>query len=268
MFLALGAAVLHALWNLLIARARDTQAATAVALSVGVVVFAPVPAATWRLGADAIPFVVVSAALELLYVALLAAAYSRAELSLVYPLARGFAPVLVLAVAVLALGAATGAAQLAGVLVIALGVLAVRGPRRRTDGHGALFALAIAGTIAAYTLVDNSGVDRAAALSYFELALAPAAVVYLAAVLTIRGGRAVRAEISPTTVLAGLAAFGAYALVLLALQRAAAAPVSAVRETSVVIATALAAPVLHERVGRLRLAGAVLVLAGVALLAL
>jgi drug/metabolite transporter (DMT)-like permease len=65
---------------------------------------------------------------------------------------------------------------------------------------------------------------------------------------------------------AGLATFGAYILVLAALSRASAASVAAVRETSVVIATVLAAPILHERVGPARLAGAVLVVVGVAFL--
>ena len=64
-----------------------------------------------------------------------------------------------------------------------------------------------------------------------------------------------------------MASFGAYVLVLLALRLASAASVAAVRETSVVIAAVLAAPVLGERVGRLRLGGALVVVAGVALLA-
>ena len=91
--LALGAAVLHALWNLLLARERDTEAATAVALIslVGVLIL---PAAlTWRVEAAAIPYVIGSAALELAYVGLLAAAYRRFDLSVVYPVARGLAPV-------------------------------------------------------------------------------------------------------------------------------------------------------------------------------
>ena len=268
MLLALAAAFLHAFWNLLIARARDSEAATAVAFAVGVVVFAPVAVVTWDVGRDALPYVAASSALQLLYIVLLAAAYRGSELSLVYPLARGLSPVLVLAVAVLALGTATDALQLAGVVVVATGVLAVRGPRGRADRRGILFGLAIAVTIAGYTLVDNSGVERAEALSYFELTLVGPAVVYLAAMLYLRGRQGVAAEISPATLAAGVAMFGAYALALLALQRAPAASVSAVRETSVVIATALAVPVLHERVGPLRLAGAVLVAAGVGLLVL
>jgi drug/metabolite transporter (DMT)-like permease len=79
---------------------------------------------------------------------------------------------------------------------------------------------------------------------------------------------ALRAAVGPATAVAGIATFGGYALVLAALERASAASVAAVRETGVVIAAALAARVLHERVTRSRLAGAVLVAAGVALLSL
>jgi drug/metabolite transporter (DMT)-like permease len=98
--------------------------------------------------------------------------------------------------------------------------------------------------------------------------MAPTAVLYLAAAAALRGPGALVAELRPPTVLAGLGMFGAYALALAALARAAAAPVAAVRESSVVIATALAAAVLGERIGRRRWAGAVLVVAGVAAIAL
>jgi drug/metabolite transporter (DMT)-like permease len=77
-----------------------------------------------------------------------------------------------------------------------------------------------------------------------------------------------RRAIDPASILAGICTFGAYALVLAALQRASAASVAAVRETSVVIAALLAAAVLKERVTVPRLGGAVLVAGGVALLAL
>jgi drug/metabolite transporter (DMT)-like permease len=77
-----------------------------------------------------------------------------------------------------------------------------------------------------------------------------------------------RAGIAPVTVLGGVAIVGAYGLVLAALTMAPAAAVSATRESSVVIATLLAGPVLGETVGRRRLVGAVVVVAGVAILAL
>ena len=77
-----------------------------------------------------------------------------------------------------------------------------------------------------------------------------------------------RAEVRPVNGLLAAAGFGAYALVLAALQLAPAASVAAVRETSVVIATVMAALFLRERVTRVRLAGSVVVVAGIALLAL
>ena len=98
--------------------------------------------------------------------------------------------------------------------------------------------------------------------------MVPATLGYTAAVLAFKGRDRVRAEVGAPAGLAGLASFGAYALVLAALARAPAAPVAAVRETSVVIATALAGHVLRERVGPARLAGSTLVVCGIALLTL
>ena len=113
LLLALGAAMLHAGWNVLLARARDVRAATAVALVVGVILFAPFAAATWRVEVSALPWIACSAALELVYFVLLTAAYGRSDLSLVYPIARGVAPVLVL-VGASAAGAGPGGAGAAG----------------------------------------------------------------------------------------------------------------------------------------------------------
>ena len=108
--LALAAAFAHALWNILLARARDPQAATAVALLVSIAVFAPVAAVTWELERAAWPYLVVTSVLQLVYFALLITAYQRADVSVVYPVARGLAPVLVLVAGVVLLGAATSAA--------------------------------------------------------------------------------------------------------------------------------------------------------------
>src|SRR6185436_4648535 len=95
--LALGSAFLHALWNLILGRERDPEAATAIALVTSVVVFAPL--AIWRFDAD---------------------------VSVVYPIARGLAPVLVLLVGVTALGTGASAGQAAGVCLVGVGVMLVR----------------------------------------------------------------------------------------------------------------------------------------------
>jgi drug/metabolite transporter (DMT)-like permease len=225
-----------------------------------------VAALRWEVGSEAIPYMAVSAAFELAYLALLAAAYGRAELSVVYPVARGLAPVVVLLIGVVALGVATSATETLAVVLVAAGVLLVRGIGRGEAARGVGFGLAIAACIAGYTLADARGVDHADPLAYLVVVLAGPSIAYLAAV-ALRGGRGrLAAELGWTPAFVGVAAFGAFGLALFALQLASAASVAAVRETSVVIAVALAAPVLGEPVGPRRLAGAALVVAGIAVL--
>jgi drug/metabolite transporter (DMT)-like permease len=265
--LALAAAFAHAVWNLLVAGARDSSAATAVAVWAGVLAFLPVALITGGVHTEALPYAVASAALHLVYMGLLAAAYGRAELSLVYPLSRGAAPVLVLIASTVA-GTALGAGEAIGVLVIAAGILMVQGLERPHDLRDIAFVAGVAICIAAYTLVDKEGVSHARPIAYLELVLGMAALVYLPLTLALGGRDIVRAELRPRILAAGLCMFGAYVLVLAALTFAPAAPVAAVRETSIVIATALAAVFLGERVTRTRMAGAVVVVAGIALLSL
>jgi drug/metabolite transporter (DMT)-like permease len=285
-------AVVHAAWNLLLAGARDSEAAGGVALASGAAIFTPVALATWDIRAAAWPYIAVSAVLELSYFVLLGRAYARAELSLVYPIARGSAPVLVL-IASAVLGTALSADQVVGILAVATGIVAIRGLRRGVHRADIALALGVGACIAAYTLVDKEGLKHAAPLPYLWVVNAAAAVVYLPLLAWARGSRAraavawvrrgrpagararlrsgfavLRAALAPRTVVAGIGVFGAYALTLAALQRAPAAPVSALRETSVLFATAFAAAFLHERVTAARAAGAVAVVAGVALIAL
>ena len=162
--------------------------------------------------------------------------------------------------------AATWAAstrQVLGVLAVASGVMLVRG-LRHPDRSGLAFGAAIACVIAAYTVVDKHGIAHAAPVPYLELTMLVPAAVYAGAVTRAR--RAVP-RVTGAGVAAGLGTFVAYALVLAALERAPAAPVAAVRETSVVVTAVLAAVVLKERVTRWRFLGACVVVAGIALLA-
>jgi drug/metabolite transporter (DMT)-like permease len=266
--LALAAAFVHALWNLLLARARDVEARTAVALLVALVSFAPVAALTWEWDSAVWPYIAVTSVLQLSYFLFLTAAYRAHEFSVVYPVARGSAPVLVLVAGLLFLGVDTSAGQAVGVAVVAIGILLVRGLTRRAPAAAVLFGLAIAACIAAYTLIDKEGIRYAGPIPYNEVAMIMPTLVYAALVAGRKGIGALRAEVSLTTVVAGVATFGAYALVLAALERGPAAGVAAVRETSIVIAAALAAAFLREHVGPVRIAGAVVVAGGVALVSL
>jgi len=267
LLLVLAAATLHAGWNLLLAGARDAEAAVAVMIITSFTVYAPVAALTWDVELAAAPYIAGSAALQLAYFSLLAAAYARSELSLVYPIARGLAPVLTLAAAAVALAVRPSALQALGVVSIGAGVLLVRGLGRGADGRGVLLGCAIAACIAGYTLVDKAGLRHAEPISYFELVLV-GSLLYPADVARRKGVGALRAAVGARTLASGVAGFATYALVLAALERAPAASVAAVRETSVVLATGLAALVLHETVGVRRLAGAAIVAAGTVLIAL
>jgi drug/metabolite transporter (DMT)-like permease len=123
------------------------------------------------------------------------------------------------------------------------------------------FGLAIGAVIASYTLVDSEGVERADPIAYLALVVAPCALVYPFVAK-------VRPDVGLRSAATAAATFGAFLMVLAAFRLAPAAPVAAVRESSVVIAALLAAVVLHERVDRWRLAGAIAVAAGVAAIAL
>ena len=143
-------------------------------LLIGVAAFAPVAALTWDVDARAIPYIAASAALELGYFAFLAAAYRAADVGLVYPIARGSAPVLALLGAVVIMGQSTSTGQILGVVAVTMGILLVCGvgiADASSDRRGVLLALATAGFIAGYTLVDKEGLQHAAAIPYIELVL-------------------------------------------------------------------------------------------------
>ena len=267
--LALGAAFLHAGWNVLLAGARDVRSSTAGLLVWGVALLALPALITGGISSEAIPYIAASAVLELCYFVLLARAYDGGEVSVIYPIARGSAPVVVLVFGAIALKEGVSAGAVVGVLAVAAGVLLVGLGAFRfrfaTENAPPLrdvwFGLAIGLVIASYTLVDSEGVERADPIAYLALVIAPCAVLYPAVAK-------VRPDVGLRTALTAAATFGAFLMVLAAFRLAPAAPVAAVRESSVVIAAILAAVVLRERVDARRLAGAVAVVVGVAAIAL
>jgi drug/metabolite transporter (DMT)-like permease len=273
--LTLGAAFLHALWNVLLAGSRDSVAATGALLVFGVVLLAPAALFAGDVSSSAIPFIAASAALELAYFVLLARAYRGGELGVVYPVARGSAPVLVLGAAVLGLGKGVSVLAALGVILVAAGVVSLglssvgplmhrMGGQEGPHSRDLAFGLAIGVAIAGYTLVDSEGLDHADPLPYLFLIAAVCAVAYNGALVATGKAGELRAAMGGRALLTAAATFGAYAMVLAALELAPAAPVAAVRESSIVIAALMAWLFLGEE---RRVAGAVLVAAGVAVIA-
>ena len=278
--LALGAAFLHALWNVLLAGSRDSVAAAGALLLFGVALLAPAALlsggfSSGALTSEALPFVAASAALELAYFVLLARAYRGGELGVVYPVARGSAPVLVLGAAVFGLGKGVSVLAAVGVVLVAAGVVSLglasvgrqKHDMRDIDGphsRDLLLGLAIGVAIAGYTLVDSEGLDHADPLPYLFLIAAVCAAAYNGALMATGRARQLQQALNARMLAAAAATFGAYAMVLAALELAPAAPVAAVRESSIVIAALMAWLFLGEE---RRVGGAILVAAGVALIA-
>jgi drug/metabolite transporter (DMT)-like permease len=254
---------LHAGWNLLLGRARDIQAATAATFLLSVVIAAPFAAIWWSARPSVWPYALASTLLEAVYALGLAYGYKLSDVSFVYPLTRGLAPVFTLVAAIVLLGHGASPSEALGVLLVAAGVVLVRGPAGHADAKALLVVLTTAAAIAAYTLVDRAGIQRAGAFSYYLLVLLGPCLVYPPVV----GLAAVRRAVGPLTLTAATAAFASFVLGLLALRRGAAAPVLAVRTSSIVFTALLAGRALGEEVSAGRIAGSVVVFAGVALLA-
>jgi drug/metabolite transporter (DMT)-like permease len=268
LILALAAAFLHALWNMLAARSKDSQATLALAMTIGPALLLPFALVRWQVEPAAYPWMALSAALELVYLVLLGAAYHRADMSLIYPIARGLAPVLVLIGGTILFHERITPVSTLGIVIVAVGVLMVRGVRSPGELRHVALACTIAAVIASYTLVDQQGVRLSDPITYLVVVTGVPGLILLVAILWRDGTARIRAALSPSLGVASVAGVSAYGFVLAALTIAPAALVSAVRETSVVIGTALAALVLHEPVERSRWVGAAVVTLGVGLVVL
>lgn len=262
------AAFLHALWNTLVKAHGGALPTMLVAAGAGLLcalglpfVAAPDPA-SW-------PFIGASALVQVLYYTLLVATYRSGELSHAYPLMRGCAPLIVALLASL-MGERLNGGQWLAVGLVCGGVLAIffdsagrGGGARRTT----LLALATACVIALYTLVDGAGVRRSGSAAGYTMWIFVLTALGVTALAWRAEGRAllVFARRQPGVVLGGGAmTVLSYGIALWAMTRAPVAAVAALRETSILFATAIAALVLRERVGPARLLGAGLIAAGAA----
>lgn len=267
------AAGLHAAWNALVKQGGDpwlrlaTVNLTGTVLAVPLVLLlAPPPAAAW-------PWLVGSIVTHTGYYWTLARAYAAGDLSLVYPIARGLAPALVTLAGLLVAAEVPALGTAVGVALVSLGVsaLAFAGGLPRARLRAVASALACAGTIAAYTVCDAMG-GRAAGEVFRYIAwlfLLEAAPFGLWVAWQRREELAAGAwRRLGSAVAGGLFATLAYGIVIWAMSRAPMGQVSALRETSVVIATFLGVRLLGEPLGAIRMLCAAVVFAGLALMRL
>ena len=266
--LVLTAAVMHATWNAVVKVEGDRLITMAVVISTTgllapvLLLLGPPPApASW-------PYIAMSAVLNNAYFLFLIEAYRSGDLSHVYPIARGSAPLLVAAGAAWVAGEHLSPLELAGVIIISIGIISLvwrQGFRLGDEKRAVLFALLTGLMIAAYTVVDGIGVrlsGNPAAFIGWLFILSPMPIVAIA--LARRRGRFVshlRENWRPA-VLGGCLNLGSYGLSIWALSLGAMAHVSALRETSVIIAAVIGTRLLGEAFGPRRIIAAALVAAG------
>jgi drug/metabolite transporter (DMT)-like permease len=270
------AALMHASWNSLVKSAGDKFMTSArVCLWCGIIAVCVAAATPWPAHA-AWPFAAASAIIHIVYFVLVGRLYRTADLSVAYPLMRGFAPLVATSIAAATLSEWPSPLALGGVLALVAGVVSMGASglaNGRIDRATVAIALVNAVVIAVYSVIDGqgarlSGPTMAHAFAYNAWADALAAALY-APLLVIWRGRAALAEFvrEPARGLAGgLAAFIGYALVVWAMTRAEIGAVAALRESSVLFAAAIGVLALGEPFKPARAGATALILAGVAAL--
>ena len=279
--LILASAVVHVVAHVAIKRARDRTAFVWWMLIWGGVLFAPLMVLRWQpVPREAVLIMSASAVFEALYFYAIARAYRQGDLSVVYPLARGAAPLFLLLWSILFLAERVTFGGAAGIGLIALGLYAINLPRlgawseplRSLGRPSPRWALLAGLCISIYTLIDRFGIRLLDPLLYTYLALWITVALLTPATLREVGWRGLRSEIGAsrlTSALAGLTTMTAYAMVLYAMRGGTPASYAgAVREISVVFGAATGVLLLKERGSAMRVVGAVCVAAGVAVIAL
>ena len=267
--LVLLAAVLHALWNAVVRGAGDKLLTTILVAAVGALVGIAVLPFLPPMAPGAWAYLGVSAVLEIAYYALVAVAYRHAEMSRAYPLMRGIPPLLVAVVSTAFLGTGLAPLEWTGVGLISAGILTMLvGGRGSGDRRGIAFAIVNAVVIACYTLTDGIGVRVSGSPIAYTMWIFVLTGVPLAAWALLR-----RPDIVAYArrnwgygVGGGLGTLASYGLVLYAMTAAPVPLVAALRETSILFGTAIAALVLRERVTPVRVVAVLIIAAGAAVL--
>ena len=268
--MTLTAAFLHAGWNAMVKSTGERRIMLGL-ISLGHTVLGLVLISLYGHPVEASwPFIAASTLIHWLYYAFLLTSYRLGDLSQVYPVARGIAPVLVAIGGWIFAGEALNPGAWGGILFVSFGIslLAANAYRHRASPVAILAALATGTTIAAYSVVDGLG----ARLSENPLG-------YIGWLFLFEGLFAVyvffieRTKIPALGVrvywlglFGGLASSAAYGMVIFAKTLAPLGAISAVRESSVIVAALIGVFLFGERPWELRLVSAMIVVAGILLL--
>lgn len=266
------AALLHAFWNALVKGGSDKL------LNMVAVVLGHIPLAIVALffvdapEPGSWPYLISGVFLHAGYQLFLVHAYRVGDLTQVYPIARGTAPLLVALVSVVFLGVALSLFELLAIFTIAAGIMSICLVKQHhgVTSHGAAGLALITGCfIAAYSLVDGIGAREAStSLGYFSWLAIGNAVVMLIASLFMRPGILSDVVTSRKMVMlvGGGASYVAYALVIWSFTQAPIALVTALRETSIVFALLIGVFHLKERLSLVKVLSTMATLSGAIML--
>lgn len=265
-------ALMHAGWNFLVKRASNKDVFMWWALCAGALMYLPVLLVSLPIPAQVWPYVLASAALEIVYFGLLTRAYERHDFSLVYPISRGAAPALLALWAVLFLDERMHGLGVSGIMLILAGVFCVsHGSMRSAKRAGVLAAVMIACCISIYSVIDAAAVRLMPAAPYAVLLIGVIGLLFTPFVLKKHGARALRGEwrLHWRAILAvGILHTLAYLLVLQVYATSRVSYAGALREISVVFAALAGWKWQGEAFGKKRVLGAMLIFLGVLALAL
>ncbi|MGH9025687.1 MAG: EamA family transporter [Acidimicrobiia bacterium] len=266
--LAFGSAALHAAWNLLIKTSANRLLAAWGQFLIGGLIFLPLVPLVGVPEAKAWPFLVISSVVHVFYTLALVRAYHHGDFSFAYPLARGGGALLAAIGGVVFLGDVLSAPAWLAIAIVVGGLASLVRPN--VTRIALLWAGLTAVTIGIYTTLDAAGSRRASSGVGYGITLVLGAGIALTAWLVVSGhaadmGPAVRLEWR-RYVAGGICSTLAYTMVLVAVRLAPVGYVAALRESSVVLGAAAGWFLLHERLGRARVASSAVVAGGLVLL--
>ncbi len=269
-------ATLHTTWNLVIKQAQEKYMVTWWVVVIGGAASLVALAFTGLPPASLWGYALLSVGVEAVYFLTLSYAYGDHDFSLVYPIARGAAPAFLALWAFLLLGEVPTAGGLLGLAFI-IGGLILIGASTLVGGRtgsvhlrGVLIALGLALLISTYTAIDGAAVKQGPVMSYAFLIFALVPLPLTPFVMRQYGWprlRAVWEENRLRLALAGLLGIAAYLFALAAYSIAPLNYSGAIREVSVVIGAFAGWKILGEKLGPLRLVGAVIIFAGILIIA-
>jgi drug/metabolite transporter (DMT)-like permease len=262
------AALLHALWNALIKTGTSKVTGMLImTLCQGLLGFAILLARPWP-AAGVWPWLLASGALHAGYKVFLAFAYEQGDLSRVYPIARGAAPMLVTLISVVFLSDFIALGEYLGIALLGCGIAVMAHGAIRHGESRRLVPLALGSALmtAGYSLVDGLGARLAGdAVMFVGWMFALDALMFTPTVLTLRGTAILRATPRDWGLggLAALASFAAYGIAVWAMTQAPIALVAALRETSILFAVLIGWTVFGDSMDRGKVLAATMIVLGV-----